>query len=283
MSHPTAVETVLTGFGLVEGPRVDGEDTLYFSDAQLGGVYRRTPDGSVETVVPRRKGVGGIALHADGGIVVSGRDLSHVREGESRTILRDPGIPRFNDIFTDPLGRIYAGSLRFDPLSDLSKPEPGSLLRIDAEGESTVLYEDVGLTNGIGFSPDGSVLYHSDSLRRHVIRHEIDEDGSCIERSVLAQLPAGAPDGLCVDASGCVWVAAYGAGRALRLTPEGRVDGEIELPQARVTSVCFGGADLRDFYIATADDGKGEGHEMRGAIYRTRLAVAGLPPPLARV
>ena len=165
-------------------------------------------------------------------------------------------------------------------MSDLPKPEPGSLLRIDAE-ESTILYEDVRLTNGTGFSPDGSVLYHSDSLRRHVIRHEIDEDGSCIN-----ECPGGAdrrrPRRLVrrrvrMRLGRSLWRGPCSG------TPEGRVDGEIELPQARVTSVCFGGADLRDFYIATADGNKGEGHEMRGAIFRTRLAVAGLPPPLARV
>ena len=281
MNHGYAVETILTGYGLVEGPKVDGDDALYFSDAERGGVYRRTPEGEVETVVPRRKGVGGIALHARGGIVISGRDLSHVHQGESRTIFRDPEIPRFNDIFADAQGRLLAGSLRFDPLSTKATPEPGSLYRIDAEGAATILYDDVGLTNGIGFSPDGRVLYHSDSIRRHVIRHDVSDEGLCLNRGVLAQLPAGAPDGLCVDASGCVWVAAYGTGRAQRITPEGEIDLEIELPEARVTSLCFGGADLRDLYIVTADDGGGA--PPRGSILRTRVDVAGLPAPRVRV
>lgn len=277
----SAMETILSGYGLIEAPRVDDDDALYFCDARLGGIYRRTPDGEVETVVPRRRGVGGIVLHRDGGIVVSGRDLSHVHQGKSRTVFRDPDAPRFNDISTDPLGRIYAGSLRFDPFGEQATPEPGSLYRIDAEGEATVLYDDVALTNGIGFSPDGRVLYHSDSLRSHVIAHDVTEEDYCIDRRVFMDLPVGAPDGLCVDESGCVWIAAYGAGRVLRVTPEGRLDGEIVLSQPCVTSLCFGGGDLRDLYMVTADDG--EGDAPRGSIYRTRVAVAGLPVPRASV
>lgn len=281
MKPGSAVETVLTGYGLVEAPRVDDDDALYFCDARLGGVYRRTPDGEVETVVPRRKGVGGIVLHQDGGIVVSGRDLSHVHQGKSRTILSDREAPRFNDIFTDTLGRIYAGSLRFDPFGKQARPEPGSLYRVNAAGKATILYGDVALTNGIGFSPDGRVLYHSDSLRSHIIAHDITDDDRCINRRVFVDLPAGAPDGLCVDESGCVWIAAYGAGRVIRITPDGRLDGKIAFLEPRVTSLCFGGGDRRDLYIVTADDGTTD--TPQGAIYRTRVATAGLPAPRASV
>lgn len=286
MKLASAVETILRGYGLIEAPRVDDDDALYFCDARLGGVYRRTPDGEVETVVPRRKGVGGIVLHQDGGIVVSGRagpgrDLSHVHGGKSRTTYSDPDAPRFNDIFTDALGRIYAGSLRFDPFGKQAAPTPGSLYRVNAAGKATILYGDVGLTNGIGFSPEGRVLYHSDSLRGHVIAHDLTEEGHCINRRVFVDLPAGAPDGLCVDESGCIWIAAYGAERVVRVTPEGDLDGEIEFSEPRVTSVCFGDRDRRDLYISTADDGTTD--TPQGALYRTRVAVPGLPVSRASV
>ena len=280
MKSGSPIEKVLTGYGLIEAPRVDDDDGLYFCDARLGGVYRRTPDGVIETIVPRRKGVGGILLHQDGGIVVSGRDLSHVRPGKSRTIFSSDDVPRFNDIFADSLGRLYAGSLLFDPFGKQAEATPGSLYRVDAEGEATLLYGDVGLTNGIGFSPDDRVLYHSDSLHSHVIAHDVEDD-RCINRRVFADLPAGTPDGLCVDESGCVWVAAYGAGRILRITPEGHLDGELAFSQSRVTSLCFGGSDRRDLYIVTADDGQSE--TPQGAVYRTRATVAGLPVPRVNV
>ena len=69
------LETIASGYGLIEGPRVDADGNLYFSDVTNGGVYRRSPSGEITTAVPKRRGVGGIALHADGGIVVSGKNI----------------------------------------------------------------------------------------------------------------------------------------------------------------------------------------------------------------
>ena len=100
-------------------------------------------------------------------------------------------------------------------------------------------------------------------------------------RRVFARLPKGAPDGLCVDEEGGVWVAAYGSGRVLRFDAEGEPSFEIELPERRVTSVCFGGADRRDLYIVTAAEPDQE--PPKGGIHRTRVDVAGLPVPVARV
>src|SRR5439155_4179919 len=80
-AHP--MELLASGFGLIEAPRVDAAGHVYFSDVTGGSVYRLAPDGSRSTVVPKRRGVGGLALHAEGGVVVSGRDVVHVRDGVS--------------------------------------------------------------------------------------------------------------------------------------------------------------------------------------------------------
>ena len=110
------LETLAWGYGLVEGPRIDAENRLYFSDAKLGGVYRRDPDGRIETVIPKRRGVGGIALHADGGLVVSGRDVSHVRAGVTRSLFARDGIPGFNDLCCDGAGNLLTMS-RWDDMT----------------------------------------------------------------------------------------------------------------------------------------------------------------------
>ena len=104
------LELLSEGWGLIEAPRVDEQDRLYFSDVPNGGVYRRTPDGEIETVIPKRRGVGGMVFHRDGGLVVGGRNIQHVRDGEIR-VLFDPGFPGFNGLRTDFLGRIYVGAL----------------------------------------------------------------------------------------------------------------------------------------------------------------------------
>src|ERR1700709_389559 len=103
------VETLAWGYGLVEGPRADDQGNLYFSDVHKGGVRRRSPDGTIEVVVPKRRGVGGIAFHADGGLVMSGRNICHVLNGETR-IVWAPDAPGLNDIFVDAKGRVICGT-----------------------------------------------------------------------------------------------------------------------------------------------------------------------------
>jgi gluconolactonase len=276
------MELLASGYGLVEGPRVDEADGLYFSDIHGGGVYRRSPDGSLETVVPKRRGVGGIALHADGGVVCSGRNICHVKDGETRLLFDLPDTPGWNDIFTDARGRVYAGTMRTSPFDEPAGPRtPGELWRIDAEGKGTQLYGDVSLSNGIGFSPDGSVLYHSDTARAEVIAHDVDADGACSGRRSFATLTRGAPDGLAVDADGYVWTASWGGGCVSRFAPDGRLDRQVEVPGLEVASVCFGGSDGRDLYVTTA--GNSDDPSLRGCIFRDRAPVAGLPAPLARI
>ena len=114
------IEMLAYGYGLVEGPRVDGEDNLYFSDVHNGGVHCRRPDGTIETVVPKRRGVGGIALHADGGLVISGRNICHVRDGETRIVFA-PDAPGLNDLFVDAAGRVH---LRDDALRSVLHGRP---------------------------------------------------------------------------------------------------------------------------------------------------------------
>jgi gluconolactonase len=274
------IETLATGYGLIEGPRGDPEGSLYFSDVTQGGVYRRASDGRIETVVPRRRGVGGIALHADGGIVISGRNICHVRDGETRVLFEREDIPGFNDIFTDERGRVYCGSMRADPFRTERERTPGELWRIDAAGAAVELYGDVSLTNGIGLSPDGRLLYHSDTAAQHIVVHELTPDGRAKDRRAIDVAP-GFPDGLAVDEEGVIWVALYGSGCVARYRPDGAPDGRLEVPASSVTSLCFGGADRRDLYVVSADNS--DDPERGGSIFRTRVDVPGLAAPLARI
>ena len=282
MSHQTfQIETLAFGYGLVEGPRVDAENGLYFSDVHGGGVYRRSPDGAIETVIPKRRGVGGIALHADGGIVVSGRNICHVRDGETRVLFDLEDVPGFNDLFVDADGRVLVGSMRSNPFDVDAPRDTGECYRIEAEGKGTELYDGVSLTNGIGFSPDGRTLYHADTAPNRIWAHDVDAEGSCSGRRVFASTPRGMPDGLAVDEAGCVWVAAYGGRGVTRFTPGGELDLHLEVPARDVTSVCFGGPDRRDLYIVTADNR--EDAARGGTIFRTRAETPGLAVPLVRI
>jgi xylono-1,5-lactonase len=272
-------ELLASGYGLVEGPTVDGGGNLSFSDVLGGGVYRLDPGGEIATVVPKRRGVGGIALHADGGVVVSGRDIVHVRDGETRVLFRIDGLPGWNDLCTDAAGRVYAGALRFMVFDGSAEPVPGQCYRIDAEGEATELYGGVVHANGIALSPNEDRIYHSDTRANVVLVHDL-VDGAATNRRGL-EFPPGAPDGMAVDESGCVWVASAVGGCIVRLTPDGDVDQRLDVPARTVTSLCFGGSDRRDLYVVTADNT--DDPERRGSVLRTRVDAVGAPVHPARI
>jgi gluconolactonase len=273
------IEMLASGYGLVEGPRVDDDDNLYFSDVHDGGVYRRRPDGTIETAVPKRRGVGGVALHADGGLVISGRNICHVRDGETRIVFA-PEAPGLNDLYVDAVGRVICGTIRSDPFAIDAPRTAGECWLIDGDGSATELYDDVALTNGIGFSPDGTVLYHSDTTRG-IWAHAYD-DGTVSNRRLFVQRDDLSPDGLAVDEAGTVWVAdVSGSGAARGFAPDGSEVGRVEVPARMVTSLCFGGPDRRDLYIVTGDNTSDPA--LRGTIYRTRANVAGCAVANARV
>lgn len=273
------IETLAFGFGLIEGPRVDPAGNLYFSDVTNGGVFRRSPSGEIATVVPKRRGVGGIALHAEGGVVISGKNICHVRDGATRVLFARDDIPGFNDLFTDAQGRVYTGSMLTSPFGDNPERVLGDCFRIDGEGRATKLYGGVSLSNGIGFSPDGRRIYHSDTARGLLLVHELDASGSA--KPLTPIRVDGGPDGLAIDAEGGIWVALYREGVVARFKPDGSPDRRIEVPAKAVTSLCFGGADLRDLYVVSADNS--DDPARSGSIFRTRSDVAGLPAPLARI
>ena len=276
-------ERLLTGYSLIEGPTVEDSGALLFADVQGGGVRRLLADGTVEDVIPHRRGIGGMALHADGGYVVSGRNVAWKR-GDETDVLHDRGHDgqSFNDLTTDPDGRIYVGSLEFNPLDEGSLPSPGQLYLIDLDGSVRVVATDVGLSNGLGVSPDGSRLYHSDTAVHTVWRYDREADGSLHGRRALSTWDeTGKPDGLAVAEDGSVWVAMAFGGHVAVLSDDGRVQAEIPVEVPMVTSVAFGGEDRRDLYIVTGAKGAPAG--IGGGVYRVRTPVAGLALAKARI
>jgi sugar lactone lactonase YvrE len=259
------MEELVSGFSLLEGPTVEAEGGVYFSDVLNGGVYRWSPAG-VEQVVPKRRGVGGIVLHRDGGVIVTGRDVLHVRDGGSRTLLSLDGVTGFNDLATGPDGSVYVGALRFMPFGG-DAPVPGEIWRIGPAGDVAPVAGGVLWANGIGFSPDGATAYGSDYARSCVLAWDVEPDGALSSSRTFAEMPAGSADGLAVDVEGGVWVATGDAGKVMRFLPDGSLDRELDVPAPFVSSLCFGGDDMRDIYITTAD----------GKLLRGRSDTAGLP------
>lgn len=286
------METLARGYGLVEGPLWVPERGLMYSDVLNGGVFCLAQDGGVTTVFEHRRGVGGMALHQDGGLVVSGRNVAYKPFDGGDTVLvldRDPaaGNVGYNDLTTDALGRIYVGSLGSSPVfaneeQAGEKPAAGDLWLIDLDGSSRKVGHEIWLTNGLGFSPDGDTLYHSDSSVRTVWRYQVRGNGDLGPKEVFARTEEGVPDGLAVAEDGSVWVALAGGGHGVAVFDRqgARVD-FVKIPEPMCTSLCFGGDDLKDLYVVSGSIGSGS--DAGGAVHRLRVPVAGCPVSPARV
>jgi D-xylonolactonase len=280
------MQELATGYGLIEGPVWDPAKGLYFSDVLGGGIHLLDRAGKVSLAVPKRRGIGGMALHADGGLIAGGRDIVHVSLADhSMQVLLDQkaadNAVGFNDLTADAKGRVYVGSIAF-AIFKSQEMKPGNLYVIDLDGNTRQVSDGILLTNGLGFSPDGRLLYHADSRRGLVRVYDVGDDGSVGHwRAFAAMGPGGVPDGLKVAADGSVWVADAHGGRVAVFGADGRHRRDIPVPRPMVTSLCFGGDDLRDLYIVTGS--RGGPTESCGTIYRLRSDIPGLPLPKARV
>lgn len=274
--HGMEWEVIAYGYGLAEAPTVDVDGSLLFSDVLGGGIYRIAPgaDDHPTTVVPKRRGVGGIAIHADGGLICSGRDLVHVdANGETRTVLHVDGVAGWNDLGTDPTGGVYAGALRFAVFDPDAEVVPGELWHLPIAGDAGVTFGDVVHANGVACAPDGTRVYLSDTRRQRIVVFDVVGR----ERSELDVAALGHPDGMALDEYGAVWVALVGGGIA-RLTPDGDLDRQLMPPSTFTTSVCFRGQDL---YVTTGNHS--EHPEYGGCVMRTTVDVVGAPVAPARV
>lgn len=280
------MQEVTTGYGLIEGPVWDAAKGLYFSDVLNGGIRLLDRKDQVSVVVPKRRGVGGMALHADGGLVAGGRDIVFIRlpDLETHVLLDQPTADNatgFNDLTTDSAGRIYVGSLAFKVFGG-DPPKPGNLYRIDLDGSVHKVSDGINLTNGLAFSPDGRRLYHSDA-RGDVIRvYEVESNGALKPWQKFCTLgPGKVGDGLKVAIDGSVWIADAHGSRVAVFNADGSHRMDVPVPLPMVTSVCFGGDDLKDLYVVTGS--RGGPKENCGTIFRMRADVAGVPWSPCRV
>jgi sugar lactone lactonase YvrE len=195
----------------------------------------------------------------------------------------DRAVVRFNDGKPDPWGNFCAGTCAWQ---EQGAP-PCSLYRLSPDGAVSEIVGDVGLSNGLDWSDDRRSFYFADSASGGVDVFATDPDTGTLGRRRRFVTVGGVPDGLTLDAEGCVWLAVWGSGELRRYTPEGELDTVVRLPVSQVTSAAFGGADLSTLYITTARENftpadlREQSHA--GDIFACTPGVAGRPPFLFAV
>ncbi|WP_216326556.1 SMP-30/gluconolactonase/LRE family protein [Deinococcus aestuarii] len=251
---------------------------LRWVDMLAGDVLSLGADGTVG-----RKHVGKVAAALRprrGGGAVIGVERGFALEDEGGTVTplpevwTDPGL-RMNEGGCDPDGRFYCGSMAYD-----QTPGAARLYRLNPDGTVEVVLEGVTVSNGLEWSPDGTLAYYNDTATFRVSVFDYDREKGLTGRRTFVDLTGEElrPDGLTVDSRGGVWVALAGGGAVRHYTPDGALAGVIELPARKVTACTFGGPELETLFITTSRENLEPGEDpLAGSLFRAEVGVKGQP------
>lgn len=233
----------------IEGPACDAKGNIYAVNfAKEGTIGRVTPDGKAEIwVTLPGKSVGN-------GIVFDRKGLMYVADYVGHNVLKiDPAtkvvtifahsdrMNQPNDLAIAPDGTLYAS----DPNWGKST---GQLWRIGTDGKALLLVKEMGTANGIEVSPDGNTLYVNESTQRNIWAFPITGDGLGEKRLVRKFKDFGF-DGMRCDVDGNLYIARYGKGTVVKLSPSGEFLKEIDVLGEAPSNLCFGGPDGRTVYV----------------------------------
>ncbi len=235
---------------------VGEEQVLYFVDGLRGRLLRYSESQGTSEVY-RHDGVIGFIAHRVGGGFIAGMDNKlYMLDTAVGTAIEvacpEPQLrnSQFNDGKVDPQGCLWAGTL------DRECADPvGSLYRVHKDLSWKGVDDGYLCPNGPAFSPDGRILYHTDSMRRTIYKFDLDLDaGAIFNKRVFVKFEDrdGLPDGMTVDRDGRLWVAHYGGARITAFRPNGAIDDVLLLPAPNVTTCAFGGTNGTTLFISTS-------------------------------
>ena len=267
---------------LGEGP-VWCRGRLWFTDIKTRRLHTCDGDGQARQSWDAPSEVGFIAPCENGHFLAGAKTGLYDFDPASsafkllRTVEPDRPGNRLNDGAVDAHGRLWFGSM-----DDGEEQATGKLYRLDGGG-MTVMDTGYVITNGPAFSPDGRILYHTDTLAKVIYAFDTGNGGALQNRRVFVTIEEGAgwPDGPVVDASGHLWTGLFGGWAVRRYSPQGALVDEIRFPVANVTKIVFGDPDLKTVYATTARKGLNTDalaqQPLAGGIFRFRSDVPGMP------
>lgn len=247
---------------------------------QTGRVATQSMGGEASAVIPARSGALIVAVDHELRLIGAGQTPRTLASAEG-----DRAENRFNDCRSDPQGRLWAGTM-----SKTRQPGAAALYRLDRERGLDLMIAGTTISNGIGWSPDGQLMYFIDSTTQQIDLFDFDSrDGSIAGRRVFAEIdPAdGLPDGLTVDAEGGVWVCLFGGGALRRYSSQGALDAHIALPVPHPTCPAFGGEALSTLFITTTrhklSASQLSKYPAAGSVLALQPGVSGMPANLSTV
>ncbi|MCK5095323.1 MAG: SMP-30/gluconolactonase/LRE family protein [Spirochaetes bacterium] len=258
---------------------------LYWIDIPEGIIFRYDPETGNHEEFYSGEVIGGFTIQEDGSLLLflERGAVKILKDGETSTVIDEiyeELDTRFNDVIADPEGRVFCGTIP-------AKDNKARLYRLDTDGSITKILDGIGLSNGMGFTPDRKQMYFTDSLGGKIYLFDYDlETGKIKNQRMFVTVPEseGVPDGMTVDKEGCIWSARWDGGCLIRYKPDGKEDLRIQFPAKKISSVTFGGKDYRDIYVTTAggDKREEEGPDA-GALFYLNLDIQGVPEFLSKI
>jgi sugar lactone lactonase YvrE len=280
------------GFMFPETPRWHaGRGQFIVSDIDRGQVFTVSPDGQRHLVYQGPDWVSGTAFESDTTLLVTNarsRALVRVRldrpdaGSEPVASLADIAPYGINDMIRTASGVCFVDTVSFDFVAYAHgevSAQPSVLARVDADGAVSVATSQVNFPNGMVITPDGKRLLVADSLDQCIHAFVLEPDGTLGARSCFASLPGEMPDGMCLDASGAVWVAAHG--RVVRVAEGGAVLDEVAMGSTSATACALGGDDGRTLLITASDsyDRSVMALNPTGRLFTVKVSVPGVGLP----
>lgn len=280
-----------------ESPEWHGAShTLYWTDALGSAVYASRFGSGKIGIVQSSVPAAALCVQRDGNLLLAGRNGFYlVDHNGNGYLIRSRGEERpelLNEVIADPLGAVFAGQ---ESYSDDTPDRRGFLFRMETDGTTQIVEEGLRLANGMGFSPDSSQFYLTDTIDRIVYRYDYQRHtGRLSNRSILIRFSQedGLPDGLAVDSEGTLWVAMFLGSQVIAVDPDGMIKHRVPMPCAQPTSVAFAGRDLNEMVITSAalhweTSMAPSAHDFNslrgGAVYKIISDVQGRPDFLSAI
>ncbi len=286
MKHPVPLFDIQAELG--EGPVWDPVlQQLYWVDIMAGKYFKADyPSGILETHVVGQP-LGALALREKGGLVMAlkgGFGLFDETSGKLKLIKnvpeKDNPKVRFNDGAVDPKGRFFAGTMDMNEHRDI-----GKLYRLDANFSTTLLVENIYISNGMGWSLDHTKFFYIDTLAHCVFSYDYDlETGAISNKNYFIEFGFNEyPDGMAMDNEGGFWIAFWGSSKIEHYDAKGLFVKRVTMPVPQPTSCCFGGADMKTLFITSAYRGltavQRKEFPLSGRLFAVETDVAGKIEP----
>ena len=272
-----------------EGPIWDSQhNRLIWVDIDSKLIFQFLSDSGKTETISRSLPVASVAVNRKGGLVFAGEKGLHLwrSSDDYDTIISAYGGNAlcFNDMITGPFLQIFLSTIYW---GQKGMEKTGKLYLICPDRSIKIVDENVKLSNGLGFSPDGRTLYYTDSAERCIYAYDVNaKTGELNNKRVFVRVPPneGIPDGLTVDIEGFVWSAQWYGGQVVRYDADGKMERRILMPVKQVSSVAFGRHDLMYLYITTAGKywpsdlvppGFDPKTPMGGSLYRIQVDICG--------